>query len=93
MPLDCSDTIPAGIHHNSWIVAPKNQFNHAWIDIKPHHLRELYEYLHSDVSIRSMDVIRISCPGCHGEGKQQYVLKPPQAVQGATHHLEDPRDG
>ena len=57
--LDRPDTISVGIHHYSRIVARKNQLDHALIDTNLAHVRELQEYCHSEVSIRSMDVISL----------------------------------
>ena len=55
--LDGPDTISTGICHNPRVIALKNELDHTLIDTNTFHLRELNEYSHTDVSIRSMDVV------------------------------------
>ena len=57
MALDGPDTISTSICHNPRVIALKNELDHTPVDTNTFHLRELNEYSHTDVSIRSMDVI------------------------------------
>ena len=57
--LESPDTISASICHNPRAVALKNELDHTLADTNPFHLRELNEDRHSDVSIRSVDVISL----------------------------------